>query len=153
MVQEMAALGAAWAIAFGQAQNSRSLPDDPPPRIVTVVETDAENDAVVYRDYFFTPPDFKSGRPKPNELIPADGPGRPLAAFSVRFPLKQGTVLNVDGKRVPPGKVIEQLETGDSVVVSRTANIDTAYLRILRAETLILIHPAPPPGPPVPDIE
>jgi hypothetical protein len=143
--------------AVGQAEDKPKLPEGPPPRLVNVVEV--KGDLVVYRDFYLMMPLLpkKPGHSSAallmwqlnrNELIPSHPLAGPSMGCAVEFSLKEGEVFDAEGNKLTGEAAKKRLAVGDIVLVSTYGRkVDSAYLRIVKKETLILVHP--PPRPPL----
>jgi hypothetical protein len=137
-------------MAVARAEDKPRLPEGPPPRLATVVEV--KGDVVVYRDFYFAPPVPKKAGPLTlTELVPSHPSSGPWFTCAVEFPLKEGQVCDAAGKKLDAGAARKRLAAGDTVLVSLAGKeVDPAYLRVVKKETLVLIHPPSPLGPPLP---
>jgi hypothetical protein len=135
---------------IGQAEDKPKLPEGSPPRIVSIVGM--KGDVVTYRDFFSMPIIPKAvDQPNPKELAPALHSAGPAIACAVEFSLKEGEVFDAEGNRLDAEAAKTRLVVGATVLVSTSEKkVDPAYLRIVEKKALILVHPLPPPGPPLP---
>jgi hypothetical protein len=140
----------AFLAALAQAEDKPKLPEGSPPRLASVIEV--KGDLVVYRDFYFTPPiPKKAGQFNLKEPVPSHPSGGPKFACAVEFPLKDGEVFDAEGKKLNADAAKKRLAVGDTVLVSTSGSkVDPVYLRVVKKETLVFVHPAPPPGPPLP---
>ena len=130
--------------------DDKALPKGAPPRVVSVLKVDAVAGVIEYRERFpgLVLPE-KDGPVKPGD---AALPAITLPGFvTVKFPLKTGTVYDAAGKKVEPEEAAKRLAAGDIVLVSGDYGpVDPVYMKVFTKEVLILVHPAPRPGPPLP---
>jgi hypothetical protein len=143
----------AFLAALAPAQDNPKLPEGSPPRLASVIEV--KGDLVVYRDYYFGPRIPKKAGPlNPKEPVPAHPSAGPLFACAIEFSLKDGEVFDAEGKKLNADAAKKRLAAGDTVLVSTSrSKVDPAYLRVVKKETLVFVHPAPPPGPPLPKMD
>ena len=120
------------------------LPNGTPPRFATVVAM--KGDVIVYRDCWVVPAiPKKAGPPNSKELAPAPGSGYPSAAFlAVEFSLKDGLVLDAQGRKLDVNTAKKRLAVGDTVLVGWNTKVDPAYLRVVKKGTIILVHQSHP---------
>ena len=135
---------------LARAEDKSKIPEGSPPRLVSILEL--KGDVVVYRDFYFVPPiPKKAGQFDPKEPVPSHPSAGPAFACAVEFPLKSGAVFDAAGTRLTREAARKRFAVGDTVLVSTSGKkVDPAYLRVVKKETLILVHPVPPPGPPLP---
>jgi hypothetical protein len=159
MIRIYLVAGLFWAVsaALGAPEEKPKLPKEPPPRLATVIQV--KEDVVVYRDFQVFPAIPKKLEPgqikdKDTELIPADPFSLPPApGFAVDFSLKEGEILDGEGKKLDIQTAKKRIAVGDTVLVADAGRkIDPAYLRVIKKEAVILVHPAPKPGPPLPGV-
>jgi hypothetical protein len=137
--------------APGRADDKPKLPEGPPPRLASVLEV--RGDVVVYRDYSYSLLIPKGAGPfdptKPVPSYPATGV---MYACSVEFSLKDGQVFDAAGNKLDAGTARKRLAVGDTVLVCLVGRkVDTAYLGVVKKETLVLVPALPlPPALPVP---
>jgi hypothetical protein len=133
--------------ALVQAEDKPKLPDGSPPRLVSIIEV--KGDLVIYRDFCFTPPiPKKAGALNPKEPVPSHPSTGTMFACAVEFSLKEGEVFDAEGKKLNADTAKKRLGAGDTVLVSTTTGkkVDPIYLQVVKKETLVFVHPAPPPG-------
>jgi hypothetical protein len=124
-------------------QEKQKLPEEPPPQLASVVEI--KGDVIVYRDYYSHGPIPKKGLVPPKALPPAYPSDGPLLAYAVEFSLKTGEVFDAEGKKVDAAAAKKRLEVGATVLISTSGKeVDPAYLRVFKKETLVLVHPDEP---------
>jgi hypothetical protein len=131
---------------LAEAEDKPKLPDGYPPRLASVLEV--KGDLVVYRDFYFMPPiPKKPGQLNPKEPVPSHPSAGPMFACAVEFSLKDGEVFDADGKKLNADAAKKRLAVGDTVLVSTSGKkVDPVYLRVVKRETLVLVHSAPLPG-------
>lgn len=148
-MSRVAWLGSALLLSAAAAGgDERQPPKTAPPHVVSVAKVDG--DVLEYWEFFLTPPlPVKAGAVKPGD---EGRPPLPLAIpLAVKFSLKDGAVYDVAGNKVAPEAARRRLAKGDVVLVSGDYRpVDPAYLKVFTKDVLILVHPAPGPGPPLP---
>jgi hypothetical protein len=134
---------------ISRADDKLQLPKGTPPRLVSVVKVDG--DVLSYRDYLMPLIPKQSDRLNAGELVPSHPAIVAMFAGVVDFSFKEGTVLDGEGKKINAVEARKRLKVTDTVLVSTSGTaVDPTYLRILKKDALILVHPLPPPGPPLP---
>lgn len=69
----------------------------------------------------------------------------------VRRSLKGSRASTADGKPLTAAEAVRRLAPGSVVLYSTDGNpVDPAYLRVVQPETVVLVPPRPPAGPPMP---
>lgn len=130
------------------AQEQAKLPEGTPPRIASVVEV--KGDVVVYRDFLslgssLTPKE--KGKIDPEKLTPAKPFPVPMIPCAVEFSLKDGAVFDVKGIKLSLEAAKKRLGIGDTVLVSTSGKkVDPSYVRIVKEDVLIFVHPRPAPA-------
>src|SRR4051794_3302978 len=114
-----------------RAQDPQEPPKAPAPRVVAVISVTEE--AILYRDHIFNGPALgpNLGEKPPAGTQRVTTPDyRPGIAVAVRFPLKDGAVYDVGGKRVAAADVRKRVKAGDVVAVSTDYKpVDPVYLK------------------------
>jgi hypothetical protein len=121
--------------------------------VVTALSVD--DDAILYSERMAFGPMFPRDGEKPpagHSFVADEGPISGVAV-AVRFALARGAVYDMEGKKLSPADVRKRLRPGDVVVVSTDGErVDPAFLKVFAKDVLLLVPPAPGPGPALPKL-
>jgi hypothetical protein len=130
------------------AQDKPTAPKGPPPRFITVGRVDPAKGLVVFDIQVVE----QNTLDQPTILEYPDGyrrmtlgtkPTHIYLGEGFKVSLKKAKWRGADGKEVDADVVAKQLKPGMTVLLSADgAEVDQAYMRIIKADTLVLIVPA-----------
>lgn len=142
----LALLGVALVSQVVGAQDKRAAPKGPPPRFITVASVDAVRGKVVFDVPVVDGHSLTGFRvlqyPDGSERYNLGG--KPwYIDVQIKVSVKEAKWRGVDGKEVNADAAAKRIKPGLTVLLSADGDdVDPAYLRMFKEDTLVLIEPA-----------